>query len=157
MANVTILSDGKIFFQEATLIFKNFSGRPSKYNREGDMNFAVVFDDNAADLISSNGWNVRTRTPEGRDPYHYLSVKLDFNYRIPPIIYVISRGVMRQLPAEGVGMLDYADIANVDFRIRANFWERGDERGKTAYLEKMIVTLVDDDMESKYSSYFENM
>ena len=42
------------------IIFKNFEGRGDKFNREGDRNFSLRIDDeNTADALVKEGWNVR--------------------------------------------------------------------------------------------------
>ena len=56
----------------AHIIFRNFSGEASKFNREGDRNFALrIFDQDIADKLLDLGWNVKIKPPreEGEDPF----------------------------------------------------------------------------------------
>lgn len=140
--NITFAPKGILQIDDARIMFRNFRGEASKYNREGDRNFALVIpDDETAAELSKAGWNVTIKPPreEGEDPLRILKVKVKFNDR-GPIIYLRTNGVTNQLNEESVGMLDNIDILSVDMDIRPYHWEVKGETGVSAYLQSMCVT-----------------
>jgi hypothetical protein len=56
-----------VLMEGVRIIFRNFSGKEGKYNREGDRNFAVLLDDKTAHAMAEDNWNVKWLKPrEGR-------------------------------------------------------------------------------------------
>ncbi len=140
--NITYAPNDILQIDNAKVIFRNFSGAPGKYNREGDRNFAVVIpDDEKAKELTDRGWNVTVKPPreEGEEPFRYLKVKLKFNEH-GPAVYLRTNGVKNKLSEETVGILDNIDILGVDLDIRPYNWEVNGETGRTAYLQAICVT-----------------
>jgi len=138
--------------ENARIIFRNFSGKEGRYNREGDRSFCVLLDNEqlTEDLIE-DGWNVRILKPreEGDEPKKYMSV--DVSYRnIPPKIFMITEKNKVLLNEDTVGNLDYADIRTADLIIRPYNWEVNGKRGVKAYLKTAYITIDEDRFASKY-------
>lgn len=162
----------------AKLVFRNFSGKESEFNREGDRNFAVVLEDpNVAAQLSADGWNVHVRPKEradrddmrscrsfeerfqfvqGRgiveDTLFYVSVNVRFDKR-PPKIYMVAGSKKKPilLDEDTVGQLDHADIVNVDLTINPSAWSNSRGSGITAYCKTMYVTIQEDAFAAKYN------
>jgi len=149
--------DNTVLMEGVQLIFKNFAGKESQYNREGDRNFAVKLDETVATQMADDGWNVKFLNPRESDeeteggPQAYLPVSLSFKGRPPNVVLITSRG--RTHLGEGdVEMLDWADIVNVDLIVNPYAW--GPINGKSgikAYLKSIYVTIDEDPLERKYA------
>lgn len=126
----------------AHIIFRNFAGEASKYNREGDRNFALrIFDQGIADKLLDLGWNVKIKPPreEGEDPFMYLPVKIKFN-DYGPKVYLKSGSNRVTLDEESISCLDNIEIENADLDIRPYDWEVNGKQGRTAYLQGGLIT-----------------
>ena len=126
----------------ARLIYRNFAGAGSKFNREGDRNFAIIIEDQeTANKLAELGWNVKIKPPRDADdePFMFLPVKVKFNDR-GPNVYLISGNNRVTLDEESVECLDDVDILNVDLDIRPYDWEVNGKSGRTAYLQSICVT-----------------
>ena len=140
--HLTFAPRGILQIDDARIIFRNFSGEPSKFNREGDRNFAVVIEDQEiADALVEDGWNVKIRPPREDDdtPFMYLPVKVKFNER-GPNAYLKTGSVLNRLDEDSICCLDDVDILCVDLDIRPYDWEVNGKQGRTAYLQSIKVT-----------------
>lgn len=126
---------------DARIVYRNFSGTGSKFNREGDRNFAVVIpDQDVVDELVNRGWNVKIKPPRDEDdtPFMFLPVKIKFNERGPKV-YLQSGDKMVELDEESIDCLDDVDILGVDLDIRPYDWEVNGKEGRTAYLQSIHV------------------
>src|SRR5690242_15378863 len=146
-------NDGMLIIEDARLIFRNFSGKEGRYNREGDQNFCVLLEPDVAEVMRRDGWNVKTLKPREEDddvPQPYIQVSIGFKIRPPRIVLVTSRG-RTTLEENMIEVLDWVDIKTVDLTIRPYEWSVRGETGIKAYLKTMYVTIHEDPLDLKYA------
>lgn len=139
---ITFAPRGILQIDDARIIYRNFSGVGSKYNREGDRNFAVVIpNQEIADELIKEGWNVRIKPPreEDEEPFMYLPVKIKFSDR-GPNCYLRSGKIQTKLTESTIGCVDDIDILSVDLDLRPFDWDVNGKTGRTAYLQSIRVT-----------------
>ena len=151
--HITFAPRGILQIDDARIIYRNFSGIGSKYNREGDRNFAVVIPDKEmADALIAEGWNVKIKPPrdDDEDPFMFLPVKVKFNDR-GPNAYLQTGNKMNRLDEESIACLDDVDIISVDMDVRPYDWEVNGKAGRTAYLQSIKVTQEIDRFASRFA------
>lgn len=143
--NITFAPRGILQIDDAHIIYRNFSGIGSKFNREGDRNFAVIIpDEDMAERLVNEGWNVKIKPPrdDQDSPFMYLPVKVKFN-DYGPNVYLTSGKKTNQLDEDSVSCLDDIEIISVDMDIRPYDWGPigpDQKYGRTAYLQSIDVT-----------------
>lgn len=132
---------GILQIDDARIVFRNFSGAASQYNREGERNFSVAIpDEDMYDALRDEGWNVKKKPlRDGEEvPFMHLPVKVKFNDKGPDV-YLKSGDRVNELDEESVEILDNIDILSVDLDIRPYDWEVNGKTGRTAYLQAINV------------------
>lgn len=139
---ITFAPRGILQIDDAKLIYRNFSGEGSKYNRPGDRNFSIIIpNQELADQLIDEGWNVKIKPPRDDDdqPFIFLPVKVKFNGR-GPNVYLESGPNQILLDEESIAILDNVDIVCADLDIRPYDWKLDDgSSGRAAYLHSMRV------------------
>lgn len=151
--HITFAPRGILQIDDAKIIYRNFAGIGSKFNREGDRNFSILIEDeNTANALIDEGWNVKIKPPreEGDAPFMHLPVKIKFNDR-GPNVYLKTGDVMNRLDEESIACLDDVDILGVDLDIRPYDWEVNGKSGRTAYLQSIHVVQEVDRFASRYA------
>lgn len=158
--NLTITNRGIVQIDGARIIFRNFSGRGTQYNREGDRNFCVVIDDEEiANRLIEEGFNVKIRQPreEGEEPFMYMKVNVKYHpkgsefERLNPVACLISGRNRNMLDEESICCLDGIDIENVDLDLSGSNWNVQGRSGRSAYLSKIYVTQELDRFATRYA------
>lgn len=157
---VTFEKNGMLMIDDARIIYRNFRGEASKYNRAGDRNFSVLIDDEEiADALVDDvnqygvGWNVKIRPPreDGDTPFMHLPVKVKFNAKGPGVHLTTGNRTVR-LTEDTVDMLDEIDIRSVSLDIRPYDAEVNGKPFRSAYLHSIhVIQEVDRFAASLYS------
>lgn len=144
-----------IEIENAQLYFRNFAGKPDNYNRNGGVRyFGVFIDDNAlAHNLAEDGWNIKYTRPTDPNvaPRAYMRVAINYNYRIPPHIVMISGRKHTDITEDMIECLDSATIKNLDLTIRPRVRDEDGETKVTAYLDEMYVVTEQSRWAQKYA------
>jgi hypothetical protein len=128
--------------------WRNFSGRPGKYNVAGQRSFTVKIEPEFVDVLADYGFNIKmrpARDPQD-EPLYYLKVKVNFREgyngrRTGPTIHLETGNSNVILEEDDLYLLDDAYIVDASMDINPYNW--GDkstgEYGITAYLSTMLV------------------
>lgn len=154
--NITYAPNDILQIDNARIIYRNFAGVGSKFNREGDRNFAVIIPtEEMKDKLIQAGWNVKIKPPrDDQDtPFMYLPVKIKFNDR-GPNVYLITGDRKNRLTESSVGCIDDIDISSVNLDIRPYDWGPVNGKyGRTAYLQAMEVIQEIDRFAARYDEF----
>lgn len=145
-----------IVVEDARIMFRNFSGKESMYNKAGVRGFSLRIDDEAfAQKLSDDGWNVKILAPrEGDDTVRYhLPVAVNYA-NVPPMVYLVTKRNKTLLDETTIETLDYAEIITVDLTITPYQWQLPTgQSGVKAYLKTMYVTIEEDEFAHKYDDF----
>ncbi len=139
--------------EDVRIIFRNFVGEETPYNREGARNFGIILPEELIPTLLDEGWNVKQLKPrddEGDDPPYYLKVNLSYNGRPPRVVIVGHGGRQTNLTEATVETLDWMDIVSADIIIRPYEWQTAIGSGVAAYVQTLYVTIQEDELELKY-------
>ena len=144
----------RLELENVSVIFKNFAGRASNFNDEGDRNFSVLIrDQEVAQQLMEQGWNIKElrSTDEFEEVAYHLSVKVNYDSYYPPRIFIVKEGgELTALDEASVSYLDYARIQSADVQINPYSWSVSGKVGVKAYLSAMWVHIDATTLEKKY-------
>lgn len=131
----------------ATVKYRNFAGTVSEYNKEGKKSFAINLDPGFAQQLERDGWHVNYTNPkeDGDESTPFINIKVNYKNR-PPRVIMVTPDSMVPLTDHSIGMLDDADIIDVDLTCIGSPWERG----ISCYLTKAFFKINVDILDQKY-------
>lgn len=157
----------KIVIENAELMFLNLRGIVDQYNATGKREFSIRCDERLANELRKFNLNpkpLKVRDPDDPTEQPAFSQKVHASWKIrPPLVKLITATNIENPPTlaeEQVGMIDDADIENVDLIIYPSQWfmNKGtahETSGWKAYLHSMYVTIREDPLMRKYAEMAE--
>lgn len=142
----TFFENGDFEVNNAVLVYRNFSGNPTSFNKQGGgRTFGLVVTDEVGEYLRDLGWNVKMREPkrEGDEPFQFTEIVVSYKGLYPPDIRLIStvNGMKKGkiLTESNVGILDNVWIENAKLRIHPR---RHDSHGYIfkGYANKVAIT-----------------
>lgn len=140
-----------LVIEGAKINFRNFAGKPGKFNAKGSRNFCIFLDQDVAENLVETGWNVRWLTPKDENDLMvpYIQVAVAYN-NFPPKIYLVTKKNKTLLDETTIDLLDWAEIKCVDAIIRPYDWMVNGKQGRKAYVQSMYVVINEDEFADKY-------
>lgn len=143
--------------EDIVIAFRNFSGKEDMYNRAGDRNFAIILEEQVAQEMEQDGWNVKylreREEGDGRQPY--IQVAVSYKSRPPKIGMVTSKG-LTYLSEDEVEVLDWVDIETADVILNPYEWAVGDKHGVKAYVKSLFIKIEEDYLQAKWTAFVED-
>lgn len=138
--------------EHAQMIFKNFSGRKTKFKPAGFRSFNLKLDDECAEMLEMKGLRVKRNKLHDEDMPHTIPVALNYD-RYPPLVVEYCGDRPRKLTEETVAELDQDEIQDCDMYIWVHPWKSlSGDSGFNAILKSMEVHIIEDDIASKYAA-----
>lgn len=150
-----------IILRNAKLIFRNFEGKKSDFNKEGARNFSVMLNEDIANELREKGFHIKPLKKPSEDEEQMYSMKVNVRFdNYPPTIYMIVGNKKTSLNELTVKILDTAIITKADLEINPSHWTRrtgnGEESGVSAYCTTLYCTIKEDVFADEYRDYVED-
>ena len=152
---------------DVKLVKRNFRGEALPMNERGDRTCLIVLDHVLAkslgfdsvkdlvDILQADEWKVGwfKQVDEETEQEAFLPVKAVYGEKRKPNIYVKTGKKSQLMNEDTVSSIDYADISKVDVILRLHYWEYNGRTGYNNYIQSMEVTVVEDAISARNSSY----
>lgn len=148
--------NGLVQINDARIIYRDFSGRNTRFS-DGKRSFSILIDDDGiADALEKAGYPVKRPDPskvrdDGSALPTHMKVKVRYS-SYGPDIYLVTNGIMNKVPEESVDDLDRIRILSADLDIRAYDYDYNGRKGRAAYLNAMRVYQQVDRFMEEYNS-----
>lgn len=136
-----------VTIRNAELYFKNFAGEEGTWNSKGDRNFGVFLDDDIAEELANDGWNVK-KTKPNEEGYCRPFLKVKVNFKGNPRVYMVTSHNKQILDEEDIKHLDHCIFEKIDLKIRHVYLKKYDCYAN--YLDKGFFTIVEDELDREY-------
>ena len=127
-----------ITIKDARLIYKNFSGAPDAFNRNGvQPNFSVVIPEEDVGYYRDDlQLNVKERITKDGNVFHYLRVKVG---KYADIYLRDEDGTLALVEPEQYPMLDQLRLSKCDLSVSSREYSAGGRNGTMVYLAELFA------------------
>lgn len=154
----TVLEGNKLKIENLSnrdIIYRNFSGRTSQFNKNGNLKFTIVIDPVWADRLEKAGWNIKRRPSRNDENEEFCTlevrVRFDLSFAKPRIRQYTRSGCV-DITEDNVGNFDNAEFETADIVLRQYLWSTpAGDSGVSAQLSEMYVRLQEGVLESKWA------
>ena len=142
--------------QNRNIIYRNFSGNKTPYNKNGDLKFTIAIDDvETAQKLASYGWNVKIKPSknDANEMFCTLEVRVRFDLSFAkPNVVQFTRKSRVQINQDNIRNFDDAEFDKVDLVLRQYLWRSpSGETGASAQLSEMYVKIHEGELEAKWA------
>ena len=137
-----------IIDKDATIIYRNFSGKESEFNPAGSRNFCLLVSADIVDQLANEGWNVKwTKVKEEGDVSEpFIKVNIKFSVR-PPRIWTVGTKGKTLLEEEDLYQLDGLRFQKVMLTVNPYEYKPGHVSG---YVDEMYLTVEPSAFDDEY-------
>lgn len=137
------------------IIYRNFSGRQTQYNRNGNQKFSIVIDPAMGAKLAKEGWNVKSRPSKNDEEEEFCTlevrVRFDLSFARPKIKQFTRNGSV-VINEHNIANFDDAEFKQADIVLRQYAWTNpAGETGVSAQLAEMYVRLEEGVLEAKWA------
>lgn len=138
--------------ENTNLIFRNFAGKESEYNKSGNRSTGVIIPPEMVNQLVDEGWSVKELPPRDPQdqPLYYMNAKIRFD-NIPPRIYLCTSTKKTKLEEEDVDQIDWSEISFVDIELSPYDYTVRGQSGRAAYIKTLYVNVIEDAFAEKYA------
>lgn len=144
--------------------WRNFKGEVSDFNPMGKRQFAVMLDEQQADQMAADGWNVKFTKPKDpeEEPEPYIRVEVSYKNADErggraPQVYLVdppnqdgTQNPPNELPREMLRIADIVDVSHADVLLEPYQWDVQGNQGVKAYLYTIGIVIKLDPFMVKY-------
>jgi hypothetical protein len=156
MRGILIMAREIIYFENATIFFRNFAGVGNENNPNPNhkRSFALKLTPEEAEDFRAKGFNVKSTKPKNPDyvPTEYLEIEVSYR-KSAPAIYVYKGNQEIFLDESSVKAMDGYDIESIDVAFAPSHWEYMGRSGEKAYLSELRAVVRESPWDRKYAQY----
>ena len=161
-------SHGNPYFvvDNAKIIWTNFSGTETPFNRKGKRNFVwVIPDGELAQQLAALGFNIKHRSVrDGYDGEEFDHLRIDISYEtddgrpigeinkewVPEVYLVNDDDYFIPINEDGIGEFDTKIITYALFEFRKYDWTYGGKSGTSAKLKRIFLKVKQDPIMARF-------